>query len=83
MKAIVKKEGLIIPKKLFKGIKEAEIRLDKNRITILPIKREDDPIWRLGSNPGHSRLKDGALNHDTYIYDFRMHGGNDGNITGN
>lgn len=71
MKATVKKEGLLIPKRLLKGIKEAEIKLDDDKIIVLPTKREDDPIWGLGSNPGHSGLKDGALNHDTYIYEDR------------
>lgn len=69
MKAKVKREGLLIPKKLLKGIKEAEIKWEKGKIVIEPIEMEDDPIFALGSHPGHSGLKDASVHHDKYLYE--------------
>ena len=69
MKAMVKKNGLLIPKKFLKGIKEAKIQWEKDKLVILPIKREEkDPILELGSHPGHSGLKRGSMDHDSTIY---------------
>lgn len=67
MKATVKKEGLLIPKRLLKGIKEAEIRWEEDRIVIEPTIVEKDPIFALGSCPGHSGLKDASVYHDKYL----------------
>ncbi len=69
MKVTVKKEGLLVPKKLLKGIKQAEVKWEKNKIIILPTKIEHDPIYSLGTHPGHSGLKDASTNHDKYIYE--------------
>jgi hypothetical protein len=69
MRATVKKEGLLIPKKLLKGIKEAEIRKEKGKIVIMPTKIEEDPIFEIGRHPGHSGLKDASICHDNYIYE--------------
>lgn len=69
MKTAVKKEGLIIPKKFLKGIKEAEIKWEKGRLIVKPIRIKDDPILLLGSRPGHSGLKDASINHDKYLYE--------------
>lgn len=78
MRMQVKEEGLVIPKGFLKGIDEVEVKREDDSITITPItkkednketlKNYDDPIWKLGSNPGHSGLRDGAINHDKYIY---------------
>ncbi|OGW00939.1 MAG: hypothetical protein A2889_04075 [Nitrospinae bacterium RIFCSPLOWO2_01_FULL_39_10] len=67
MKAMVKKEGLLIPRKLLKGIKEAEIKCEKDKIVILPTRVEEDPIFNLGRHPGHSGLKDASIHHDNYL----------------
>jgi len=69
MKVTVKKEGLFVPRKLLKGIKQADIKWEKDRIVILPTKIEDDPVFTLGSHPGHSGLKDASAHHDKYIYE--------------
>ncbi|MEK6590970.1 MAG: hypothetical protein AABZ11_09860 [Nitrospinota bacterium] len=69
MKATVKKEGLLIPRKLLKGIKEAEIKREKDKIVILPTSVKEDPIFDLGRHPGHSRLKDASIHHDKYLYE--------------
>ncbi len=69
MKATVKKEGLLIPKKLLKGIKKAEIRREKGRIVIEPTVIGSDPIFALGSHPGRSGLKDASVHHNKYLYE--------------
>ncbi|MDP2279464.1 MAG: hypothetical protein Q8K51_14705 [Nitrospirota bacterium] len=68
MKATVKKEGLLIPKRFLKGVETVEIKLEKNRLVVLPVRTGEDPIFALGSHPGRSGLKDASINHDKYIY---------------
>ncbi|MBI1810842.1 MAG: hypothetical protein HYR78_02710 [Nitrospirae bacterium] len=69
MKAAVKQNGLLIPRKFLKGIKEADIKREKDKIVILPTRLEEDPIFALGSRPGHSGLKNASVNHDAYLYE--------------
>ena len=69
MRATVNKKGLLIPKKLLKGIKEAEIKWEKGKIVVEPAKVEEDPIFGLGTHPGCSTLKDGSIRHDKYLYE--------------
>lgn len=69
MKATVKHKGLLIPRKLLKGIKEADIKWEQDKIVVLPVKLEKDPIFALGKRPGHSGLKNASINHDEYIYE--------------
>jgi hypothetical protein len=68
MKATVLKEGLLIPKKLLRGIKEVELKWEKGKILVEPTKMEEDTIFALGTNPGRSGLKDASLRHDEYVY---------------
>lgn len=68
MKAAVKSTGLLIPKKLLKGIKQVEIRKEYGRIVVLTIPAPDDPIFGLGSKPGRSGLRNLAARHDDYLY---------------
>ncbi len=68
MKAAVNKDGVLIPKKLLKGVKQVEICKEQGRIVVLPIPAPDDPIFGLGSNPGHSGLGDLSTRHDDYLY---------------
>ncbi len=69
MKATVKKESLLIPRKLLKGIKTAENRREKDRIVIESTVTGSDPIFALGSHPGHSGLKDASIHHNKYLYE--------------
>lgn len=69
MKTAVKKGGLVIPKRFLKGIKEAEIKWEKGKLIIEPIRIENDPILLLGSRPGRSGLKDASVKHDKYLYE--------------
>ena len=69
MKVNVKKEGLLVPRKLLKGVKQADVTWENNRIVIRPTKIEADPIFTLGSQPGHSGLKDASTHNDKYLYE--------------
>ena len=66
MKTKVTEQGVLVPKKFFKGIKEVEIRKENDLIVVVPI--IDDPILQLGSNPVSDDLEDASENHDQYIY---------------
>lgn len=69
IKAKVTERGVLIPRKLLKGIKEVEIRPQTGRIVVVLIP-EKDPIFDLGKNPVKSGITDGSINHDKYIYDL-------------
>ncbi len=66
MKAAVHEQGVLIPKRLLKGVKAVEIRKERGRIIVLPLKT--DPIRRLGRHPVSTGLGDGAERHDDYLY---------------
>ena len=66
MKAKVTKEGVLVPKKLLKGIEEVEIRKENGLILVVPL--TDDPILQLGSAPVEDEIEDASENHDRYIY---------------
>ena len=67
MKAKVTEEGLIIPKKMLKGVEEVEILKEDNRIIVLPI-TQGDPIFDLGKHPVECGLPDASECHDSYLY---------------
>ncbi len=66
MKTKVTEQGVIIPKKFLKGIKEVEIRKDNHLILVVPI--TEDPIFALGSQPITDDITDASENHDLYLY---------------
>lgn len=66
MKTKVTKEGVLVPKKFFKGIEEVEIRKENGLVVVVPI--TDDPILQLGSQPVSDEVEDASENHDQYIY---------------
>lgn len=67
MRVTVRKEGLLVPKRLLRGMKEAEIKRERDKIVILPAQKGEDPIFALGGHPGHSGLKDASIHHDKYL----------------
>ena len=67
MVANVTKDGLVIPRRLLRGIKRVELRRGKNRITLFPAKAADS-IEQLGSKPVTCGLSDGSINHDQHLY---------------
>ena len=66
MKTKVTEQGVVVPKKFLKGIKEVEIRKDNSVILVVPV--TEDPIFELGSQPIADDIADASANHDAYIY---------------
>lgn len=71
MKISVKENGVLIPKRLFKGVKEVEIHKERNVIVVTPTMLTEDPITELGRHPIQSGTTDASLNHDEYLYGRR------------
>ena len=67
MVANVTKDGLLIPRRLLRGIKRVELRRGKSRITLFPTK-DTDTIAKLGSKPVTCGVRDGSANHDQHLY---------------
>ena len=68
MKTQVTEQGIIIPKQFLEGVKEVEIRREKNYILVILLSGED-PILRFGKNPVSDTITDASVNHDKYIYE--------------
>ena len=69
MKAVVQDNGLLIPKRLLRGVVQVSIRKEKGRIVVTPADAPDvDPILALGSMPVKTRLRNAAAKHDEYLY---------------
>ena len=66
MKTKVTVQGVLVPKKFLKGIKEVEIRKDNNVILVVPV--TEDPILALGSQPIADEIRDASEHHDAYLY---------------
>ena len=62
MKTKVTVQGVLVPKKFLKGIKEVEIRKDNNVILVVPV--TEDPILALGSQPIGDEIRDASERHD-------------------
>ena len=68
MKAAAQDNGLLIPKRLLRGVVQVSIRKEKGRIVVTPDTPEADPILALGSMPVKTRLRNAAAKHDEYLY---------------
>lgn len=66
MKTKVTEQGVLVPKKFFKGIAEVEIRKENGLVVVVPV--TDDPILKLGKRPVSDDVQDASENHDQYIY---------------
>jgi hypothetical protein len=66
MKTKVTEQGVLVPKKFFKGIAEVEIRKENGLVVVAPV--TDDPILKLGERPVSDDVQDASENHDQYIY---------------
>jgi hypothetical protein len=66
MRMKVTEQGVVVPKRFLKGIKEVEIRKDKRGILVVPV--TEDPILALGSQPIADEITDASERHDTYLY---------------
>ena len=67
MKLIATDQGLFIPKELLGETQEFEIIQEQDKLIITGIKKTYS-IWDLGKNPVDCDVKDGAVNHDKYLY---------------
>jgi virulence-associated protein VagC len=67
MKARVTENGVVVPKDLFVGIEEVEIRKTDNVVVIVPIAKSD-PILALGQDPVKCGAPDASEQHDRYLY---------------
>jgi virulence-associated protein VagC len=68
MKAIVGDTGVLIPRRMLRGVKEVDIRKQGRNIVVEPSTRHSDPIFDLGKTPVHSGVNDGAEHHDAHLY---------------
>ncbi|MCB2264156.1 MAG: hypothetical protein LGR52_14650 [Candidatus Thiosymbion ectosymbiont of Robbea hypermnestra] len=59
-------QGVNIPKEYLQGVDIVDIRLEQNVVIVTPV--DADPIWKLGTAPVSTDVKDASLNHDKYIY---------------
>lgn len=69
MKAAVQKSGVLVPKRLLNGAKTVEIRCERGRVVILPLRPSHDPLRKLGRHPVRCGVRNGAADHDAYLYD--------------
>ena len=69
MKAVVGDAGVLIPRRMLRGVKEVEIRKQGRNIVVEPAERETDPVFGLGEHPVRSGARDGAESHDAHVYD--------------
>jgi hypothetical protein len=67
MKAKVTQRGVLIPKKLLRGVEEVEIRKRNGVILVVP-KHKEDTVFKLGSKPIRCGAPDASENLDGYIY---------------
>ncbi len=70
VKTKVTEHGLLIPREMFAGAEEVEIRKEGDRIIISPVLRED-PIRDLGKHPVECGASDASEHHDLYLYGSR------------
>ena len=66
MKTKVTEQGVRVPKRFLRGIKEVEIRKDNGVILVVPV--TEDPILALGSQPIADEITDASQHHDRYLY---------------
>ncbi len=67
MKVAVQANGLLIPKRMLRGMVHADVRKENGRIVITPLS-DRDPILGLGSDPVDTGLRHAAEHHDKLLY---------------
>lgn len=68
VKAVVGASGVLIPRRMLRGVKGVEIRQQGRSIVVEPASQETDPIFELGKTPLPFGVSDAAENHDRYLY---------------
>ena len=66
MVAPVTKRGLLIPRRLLRGMTRVNIRSSKRGLLVTPAKSAD-PIATLGTKPVLCGLPDASANHDRHL----------------
>jgi hypothetical protein len=67
MKIKVNDKGILIPKRMLKGVTEVEIRRENGFLLVIPSSKPD-PLELLGSEPIVCGVEDASENLDKYIY---------------
>lgn len=72
MKVKVGKDGVTIPKDMLGDVDEVEVRVEKGRIVVEPVRQSgeegEDPILGLGRDPVSCGTPDASENHDRHLY---------------
>ena len=68
VKAVVSPVGVLIPRRMLRGITEVEIRKSGRNIVVEPTRPTDDPIFALGTAPVRVGTRCGAAGHDAHLY---------------
>ena len=68
MKAIVTGPGVLIPRRMLRGVKEVEIRQDGRNVVVQPAASESDPLFGLGQHAVRTGVAGGAEHHDAHLY---------------
>jgi virulence-associated protein VagC len=68
MKALVEEKGVLIPKRMLRGVKQVEIRKERSVIVVEPTALVNDTIFELGKKPVRTGVADGSTQHDAYLY---------------
>jgi len=68
MKATVGKEGVLVPKDMLEGANEVDIQKERDRIVLIPIKQQTDPIFKMGKKPVDTGIANGSVQHDQHLY---------------
>jgi hypothetical protein len=75
MEAVVSNAGLILPKRMLKGMQRVHIQKKQGVITITAQPETSakvaDPLLGLGSAPSKQALRSGSEQHDRLIYSGR------------
>ena len=68
MRSKVTEHGVIIPKRLLRGVVEVDIQQQNGVIVVEPVSSRD-PVYELGSAPIDSlEIRDASTHHDRYVY---------------
>ena len=68
MMSVVDVDGVPIPRRMLRRVKEVRIRKEGSAIAVKPAVWRADPIFNLGKNSVEVGVPDGAENHDAHLY---------------
>lgn len=68
MKLKVTDSGVVIPREMFPGVEEVDVRTEGGLIVLTPLRDANDPIWEMGGDPVTVGLPEAPEDHDRYLY---------------